>query len=191
MDPDWVQQSVGLRRVLSMDSNAPWVVELPSVKIIVTTGGFEELYRLEYPGLVAVATAMTADNRDGEDLVQETMIKAFTNWDRVGRLELPGAWCHRVLINACRSRLRRRGTARRLLERVRPDEATAPGPSPDAIAFWGLVRKLPERPRTVVSLYYAGDRTTAEIAAILGCPEGTVRSDLSRARVVLTEQWGR
>ena len=41
------------------------------------TSGFEEVYRREYPGLVAVATALTGDLRDGEDVVQDTMVKAF------------------------------------------------------------------------------------------------------------------
>jgi DNA-directed RNA polymerase specialized sigma24 family protein len=41
-----------------------------------------------------------------------------------------------------------------------------------------------------VALYFAADRSTSEIAEILGCPEGTVRSDLSRARVMLADQLG-
>ena len=77
------------------------------------TSGFEDVYRREYPGLVAVATALTGDVRDGDNAVQDTMVKAFVRWDAVGRLERLGAWCHRVLLNACRS-----GT-------VRPDIARA------------------------------------------------------------------
>ena len=154
----------------------------------IRTVAFEDLYRLEYPGLMAVASAMTGDNRDSEDLVQDTMVKAFIRWDRVSRLERPGAWCHRVLINACRSTLRRRRREHRFVGRARRDDLVSAGPSADVVAFWEVVRSMPTRPRTVVTLFYAGDRTTAEIATILDCPEGTVRSDLSRARVVLAEQ---
>ena len=39
------------------------------------TSGFEGVYRREYPGLVAVATALTDDVRDGEDAVQDTMVR--------------------------------------------------------------------------------------------------------------------
>jgi RNA polymerase sigma-70 factor (ECF subfamily) len=60
----------------------------------------------------------------------------------------------------------------------------------DVVAFWSVVRTLPQRPRTVVALYYAADRPTAEIATILGVPEGTVRSDLLRAREVLSRELG-
>ena len=52
------------------------------------------------------------------------------------------------------------------------------------------MRELPQRPRLAVTLYYAGDRTTAEVATILDVPEGTVRSDLSRARIALARELG-
>lgn len=167
------------------------VVHSPMDLVTVTvTLGFDDLYRVEYPGLVAVARAITGDVRDGEDLVQDAMVKAFVQWGRVGRLERPGAWCHRVLVNACRSRLRRRRTEQLFVDRRRREEPVAQGPSPDVVAFWTVVHTLPTRPRMVVALHFAGDRTATEIASILGCPEGTVYSDLSRARVVLAEQLG-
>jgi RNA polymerase sigma factor (sigma-70 family) len=173
-----------------MDSSTVWVVESRSMDFVAVAWGFEDLYRLEYPGLVAVARAMTGDRRDGEDLVQDTMVKAFVQWGRVGRLDRPGAWCHRVLVNACRSRLRRRRSERRFLERVRHEEGWTAGPSPDVVAFWSAVRTLPLRPRMAVALHFAGDHSAVEIASILGCPEGTVSSDLSRARVFLAERMG-
>jgi RNA polymerase sigma factor (sigma-70 family) len=171
-----------------MDSSRALVFQSSLMDVVTLTGAFEDLYRLEYPGLVAVATAMTGDNRDGEDLVQDTMVKTFIAWDRISRLQQPGAWCHRVLINACRSRLRRRRSEQRFVARARRDERVSAGPSADVIAFWEVVRSMPTRPRMVVALFYAGDHTIAEIGTILDCPEGTVRSDLSRARVVLAEQ---
>lgn len=151
------------------------------------TQGFEDVYRREYPGLVAVATALTGDFLDGEDVVQDTMVKAFVRWNDVGRMDRPGAWCHRVLINACRSRWRRRRTEQRFLSRLRRTERTSPEPSADVMVFWGLVRELPSRPRLSVTLHFAGERTMSEIASILDVPEGTVRSDIARARVVITE----
>ena len=152
--------------------------------------GFEDLYMLEVPGLVAVATALTGDRADGEDLVQDTMVRAFIHWDRVARLERPGGWCHRVLTNACRSWWRRRRTEARYLAHLRRVEPSTGAPSPDVLAFWGVVRSLPTRPRQVVALHFAGDRTMAEIAAILDLPEGTVRSDIARCRVIIQQQMG-
>ena len=155
-------------------------------ELAAVTPGFEDMYRHEYPGLVAVATALTGDLREGEDAVQDTMVRAFVRWDRVGGLERPGAWCHRVLLNACRSRWRRRRTEARFWSRARREERVMPEPSADVVVFWAMVRELPSRPRQSVTLHFAGERTMAEIAAILEVPEGTVRSDIARARAVIT-----
>jgi RNA polymerase sigma factor (sigma-70 family) len=160
-------------------------VESRWVDDVAVRGGFEGLYRLEYPGLVAVATALTGDSRDAEDLVQDTMVRAFTHWTRVSQLQRPGAWCHRVLHNACRSWGRRRRTEVRFLSRQRHHEPNTAAPHAEVVAFWNVVRTLPDRPRTVVALHFAGERTMTEIASILGVPEGTVRSDIARARVLI------
>lgn len=146
---------------------------------------FEDLYREEYPNLLAVARALTGDRGASEDLVQDTMVKAFMHWRRVQRFGRPGAWCLRVLTNACRGRWRRRLTERRFLDGQRAVEPSVDGPSADFVTFWAVVRRLPERPRMVVTLYYAGDRSIADIASIVKAPEGTVKSDLARARTVL------
>jgi RNA polymerase sigma-70 factor, ECF subfamily len=118
------------------------------------------------------------------------MVKAFLRWEQVSLLERPGAWCHHVLLNACRSWWRRRRTEQRFLLRFPQRTSNIDGPSADVIAFWSVVRTMPTRPRMVVALYFAGDHSTADIAAILECPEGTVRSDLSRARLILADELG-
>ena len=170
-----------------MGASGLFGVALMAAEPMSLTSGFEDVYRREYPGLVAVATALTGDVRDGEDAVQDTMVRAFVRWDDVGRLERPGAWCHRVLLNACHSRWRRRRTEARFWAHARHQERSTPEPSAEVMVFWGLVRDLPSRPRVAVTLHFAGERTMAEIASILEVPEGTVRSDIARARVVITD----
>ena len=75
-----------------------------SQNMVTFSWGFEALYRAEYSGIVTVATAVTGDRAEGEDLAQDTMVKAFLHWPKVAGLDQPQAWCHRVLINAYRSR---------------------------------------------------------------------------------------
>jgi RNA polymerase sigma-70 factor (ECF subfamily) len=167
------------------------VMESPAMGDVAIAWGFEEVYRSEYPGLVAVAAAMTGDRDGAQDLVHDTMVKAFVRWDRVSRLDRPGAWCHHVLLNICRSRLRRRATERRYLPHLRRRATTSPEPSTDTLVFWSTVRRLPSRPRAVVALYFGAELTSVQIAEVLGVPEGTVRSDLSAARrVVIAELRG-
>jgi RNA polymerase sigma-70 factor, ECF subfamily len=162
---------------------------MPAARVELTPS-FDGFFRAEYPGLVAVAAALAGSIDDAEDLVQDTMVKALLRWDRVGRLQRPGGWCHHVLINACRSWFRRRRTRSQFIARQRREEPWSGRPSPDSLVFWAAVRDLPERPRQAVALYYAGDHSVAEVAEILKVPEGTIRSDLSRARVVLAKELG-
>lgn len=173
-----------------MDITASAVLQSVAMTTVDLGEAFEATYRREYPALVAVARAMTGDWRDSEDLVQDTMVKAFLRWDHVGRLERPGGWCHRVLINSCRSLFRRRVVERRAWSRLGRDGGTEPGPSADVIAFWDVVRTMPTRPRTVVALHYAGGHSLVEISVILGVPDATVRSDWFRARQVLSRELG-
>ena len=152
---------------------------------LLVTWAFDEVYRREYPGLIAVASALTGDRDGAQDLVHDTLVKAWMRWDHVAHLERPGAWCHHVLVNVCRSRLRRRATEWRYIASRRRVEPSTPGPSADTIAFWSLARTLPDRPRAVVALHFGGDLSSAQIGEILSIPEGTVRSDLSVARRVI------
>jgi RNA polymerase sigma factor (sigma-70 family) len=128
---------------------------------------------------------MTGDRDSAPDLVHDAMVRALMRWDRVSRLERPGAWCHHVLVNICRSRLRRRTNELRYLARQRRQVPVTPEPSTDTIAFWTIVRTLPSRPRSVVALYFGAELTSVQIAEVLGIPEGTVRSDLLIARRVV------
>ena len=167
-------------------SERPVPLGLGGVELSLTAVEFDDFYRREFPGLVAVATALSG--HDGEDLVHDAMVKALIHWTRVRRLERPGGWCHRVLINRCRTWWRRKRTEAQFLARQRREEPSTVQLSDETIAFWAAVRQLPEHPRLVVTLFYAADRTTAEIASILDVPEGTVRSTLSRARPALARE---
>jgi RNA polymerase sigma-70 factor (ECF subfamily) len=162
------------------------VMTSPDIELV--NSDFEAMYLREYPAMIAVATVLSG--YDGEDLVHDAFVKAFVRWDVVQRLERPGGWCHRVLVNMCRGRWRRRRTHERWLARQPRRQPSTPEPSAATIAFWEAVRRLPERPRAVVTLYYAGDHPVAHIARIIGSPEGTVRSDLTRARALLARELG-
>lgn len=152
---------------------------------------FDELYRAERAGLLALALGLTGDPGAAEELVQEAFLRAHRNWNRVAHLDRPGAWVRRVLLNLATSRFRRLSVEARGLVRLR---AQAPRPevvmAADSGAFWEHVRALPRRQAQVVALYYGEDRPVAEIAEILETAEGTVRAQLTTARRTLAAQLG-
>lgn len=165
----------------------PGSVAMQEPSYVVDASEFEEMYLREYPGLYAVAAALAGiDN--GDDIVQDTMFKALIHWPQVRGLDRPGGWCHRVLVNLCRSFWRRRRLEDRFAAKYLSKSQSTCGPSEDIVAFWSAVRCLPTRPRMAVALYYAADYSAGEIASILDVPEGTVRSDLSRAKAALVNE---
>jgi RNA polymerase sigma factor (sigma-70 family) len=91
------------------------------------------------------------------------------------------------VVNICRSRLRRRSIERRVNATVHlragrePNESAPDSGSPLVIA----VRALPVRQRTAVVLHYYADMSQADVAEVMGCSEGTVKSQLSKARSTL------
>jgi RNA polymerase sigma-70 factor (ECF subfamily) len=148
-------------------------------------GDFTSFFRREVRPLVALAAAIAGPER-AEEIVQEAMLRAHREWDRVARYDKPGAWVRRVTINLATSSQRRRSAERRALQRigVRPH---LDAPPPEVGEFWSLVRRLPDRQAAAVALHYLEDRSIAEIAEVLGCAEGTAKAHLHHARQTLAE----
>ncbi|MEV5503645.1 sigma-70 family RNA polymerase sigma factor [Nonomuraea fuscirosea] len=166
-----------------------------------------EPYRAE---LVTYCYRMTGSFHEAEDLVQETMLRAWKARDRYdpGRASLR-TWLYRIATNACLTALR--GRARRPL----PSGLGAPGddpqvpltpafdipwlqPFPDAraevavradmrLALVAAMQTLPPRQRAVLVLREVLDFTAAEVAVQLGTSVPAVNSALQRARATLAE----
>ena len=133
---------------------------------------------------------LTGDAGAGEDLAQEALTRAWARWGRVSRLDSPEAWTYRVAVNLARSRHRRRQAEQRALARVGPIDGEVREVSADAITVRDAVAALPERMRAALVLRYFADLPVDEVAEILGCASGTVKSLTSQAidrlRTVIT-----
>jgi len=146
---------------------------------------FDEFFESEFTNILALALAVLHDRDDAVDVAQETMARTFAGWDVVATLDRPGAWARRVALNLATDTLRRRTRRQRLHLRLRsqpPPIGDAPGTIEWDRTFWAEVAALPKRQRDAVVLHYVEDLAIADIAAIVDAPEGTVKSDLSRAR---------
>lgn len=127
-----------------------------------------------------VARAILRREEDCRDALQETALRAWSSLSTLRDDRLFGTWITRILINVCRSELRRQ--RRFPLSSANPeraDEAAAPSPALSALYA------LPQALRLPAVLHYVDGYSVEETAAILRVPPSTVRGRLSRARRAL------
>jgi RNA polymerase sigma-70 factor (sigma-E family) len=149
-------------------------------------GGDEEFraFVLErYPSLLRSAQALTGDRGIAEDLVQNALIRTYASWSRVSRADDPYAYTHRILFTSF-SRMRRR---RRVEETLSASVDPLPEPRVGEVAaddrdqLRRALHALPPRYRAVLVLRFYEDLSVEEVAAVLGCPTGTVKTQTARA----------
>ena len=124
--------------------------------------------------LYRAALAILGDPYEAEDTVQDAFVRYLEK--APSNLEQPSAWLMRVLVNGCKSRLRL------AWRRVGPLPEMLPTPGPEERQELEELFALPPEDRVAIHLHYYEGYSTDEIAQILGCRPGTVRSRLSRAR---------
>ena len=161
---------------------------------------FDELYRREWSGLVALGWSLTGSWAAAEELAQDAFADAFRRWDEVAGLDRPGAWVRRAVVNRAASHHRSRavqarGLARLGSRRVVESDTAATDRTGDRAAdqvgdpaFWAAVRTLPERQAACVALHYLEDRSVADIAEVLALSPATVKVHLHRGRLALAKR---
>ncbi len=141
----------------------------------------------------AIAYGFLQHVEDAEDLVQDAFLRALERIDHLGRGSTFAPWFYRLLVNAALNR--RKYLARRRTHDL-PAQAASREDSPAADSeraelrrrLAGALSSLPDELASVVILHDLEGFTHPEIAAMLGIPEGTSRSHLSRARRMLRAQ---
>jgi RNA polymerase sigma-70 factor (ECF subfamily) len=139
------------------------------------------------------------DPTAAEDAAQESLVriwKAIGSFD--GRASL-STWIYAITRNRCLTAIARRRELASMSDAAIEAEAetsaasqladSADSATDDASAtLRELIELLPERYRRTLMLFYYEDRSVSEVAGMLGMPEGTVKTNLYRARAALTEQ---
>ncbi len=146
----------------------------------------DEWVTREAPALLRFAHLVTGDADAAQDAVQDALANAFARWDRVAATDDPGAYVRRMIVNAHVSAWRRFGRRVTPVAEVRGGSVTdvANAVARDDVV-WRVCRALPTKQRAAVVLRYYEDLEFSEIARILECSEGTVRSQLHRALAAL------
>lgn len=147
---------------------------------------FEEFVSAGWPVWVRRATLLTGDFGRGEDLLQEALVKVWRAWPRV-RDQAPEAYLWRVFVRLATRAGRRRWTGE-----------SPSGSLPDIVGvadagqrvderdyLLRALARLPDRERAVLVLRYDEDLADAQIAELLGCTSGAVRSAAHRGLTTL------
>lgn len=148
-----------------------------------STASVDETCRREYRQLFGTLRLYVGDPQLAEELAQEALARLIRHWDRVGAMDAPGAWLHRVAINLANSTFRRRAAERRAQERLRssPVRQAETADSAEVIAVRRAVAQLAPRQREVVILRFFEDLSVRDAALRMGIAEGTVKSVLADA----------
>ncbi|MBC7225189.1 MAG: RNA polymerase sigma factor [Anaerolineae bacterium] len=158
---------------------------------------FEALYE-KYKNMVyRAALTITRDPDAAEDILQDCFLRLHAHMDSLDGSYPIGPWLYRVTVNLCYNWATRR---RRIVAGEEPLEAME-GPHADLpeatfarhelrAAVEQALEHLSLNHRLVIALYYLGGFSLEEIAYILDCPMGTVKSRLHYARLRLRELLG-
>ena len=131
------------------------------------------------------AVLLTGDRDSAHDLVQSTLVKLYVAW---ARIETPAAYAQRTML---RTFLDDRRKVRRESELLRPIDGRAVETDPThALTVRQAIASLPPRMRAVVVLRYWEDLPVEQVADLLGCSAGTVKSTSSRGLDRLRELLG-
>ena len=163
----------------------------PAAPEVVVRGqlDFDMFYRAEFRKVLGLVGVLSG-SRWAEEMTQEAFLRAYRDWDSVGRMDRPDAWVRVAAMNLARSAFRRRRTEAKALLRLGHPVTVLPDLEPRFAEFWAEVRKLPARQAQVIALHYLEDRPVAEIAKMLGTAPGTVKAQLHTARTTLADRLG-
>jgi RNA polymerase sigma-70 factor (sigma-E family) len=139
------------------------------------------------PSLIRFGYVLTGEPDAAHDLVQSALERTFAAWARVRNTDDPEGYVRTTMVHLYANQKRRRAWRERATAEL-PD--TALGSDSTASldlrhSMWEALRRLPPRQRAVMVLRFYEDRSEVEVAGLLGCSVGTVKSQSAKAMVKL------
>lgn len=148
---------------------------------------FSEFVSARGPALLRTAYLLVGNSADAEDLLQTVLTRVYIAWPR---LEFAAAESYvRVALGRAATTWWRRRQHERLVQDVPERSTTSPEADLAQDEMWARLQSLPPRQRAVLVLRYYEGLTEAEIAAVLQCRPGTVKSQASKALQRLRHEW--
>jgi RNA polymerase sigma-70 factor, ECF subfamily len=131
-----------------------------------------------------MAVTMLRDHGRAQDVTQDVFLKLWRTLPSYDGRAAVSTWLYTIARNTCLSALRFE-SYRRTTDLPAIAEPRARSIEPLDVALTDALARLPETQRAIIMLFYFEDRSVAEVATMLGLPEGTVKSHLHRARRAL------
>ena len=143
------------------------------------------------PALRRLAYLLNGDEHQADDLVQETLTKLYLRWARVIAADNPDAYVHTMLVRTFLDE-RRRGWWRVRLPGAVPERPVveAGASHDDRVVLRAALAEVPPRQQAVLVLRFLHDLPVEEVAEILGCTAGTVKSQTARGLAALRRRLG-
>ncbi|MGB3410636.1 MAG: sigma-70 family RNA polymerase sigma factor [Microthrixaceae bacterium] len=163
---------------------------------MIDDGSFAALVREEHRGVVAASMMIIGNAALAEEIVQDVFERTFIRWSKVSKMDRPGAWVRRAVINQSISVVRRSNSERRAVATL---SAQPDGPNPhDAFhdsqsltgigrELWKAVGELPDNQARAVALHYGADLSIATVGLEMDLSESAVKTLLYRARCTLRD----
>ena len=138
---------------------------------------FDSLIERYHNELYYTALGIVRSGWDALDICQDTFLKVFSSLDTLNDTSKFRTWINRILVNKCYDFLRKNKRVT-LMDSVEY-EGFFENPKEEYIDLLKALSQLKEEMRVVITLRYFQDLPIKEIAAVVGCPEGTVKSRLN------------
>lgn len=144
---------------------------------------FAAFCETEFPSVVGLLSLYCGNADLAEELAQEAITRACRDWKKLRRAASARAWVQKIGINLANSHFRRKAAEQRATERLgaRPEYNEHEIQVTDRIAVRLAVARLPRRQKTALVLRYYADLPVGEVAELMACPEGTVKTLVHRA----------
>ena len=147
---------------------------------------FEELFHRHHRHLYRLARLTSSSVEDADDALQDAMLSAHRNAAAFRHDAAVGSWLHRIVVNACLDRLRRaKAHPTTMLADDSCVVADRTGQVETALVVQRALMRLPVEQRAAVVAVDMQGYSVTDTAAMLGIPEGTVKSRCARARARL------
>lgn len=148
---------------------------------------FTELMQSQMQSMYKTARMMLRNDEDAADAISETILICWEKMGQLRKADFFKTWMTRILLNECYNILRQRKhvyPVEEIAEVMEPDNAYA------NVEWMEMLRRLDEKYRMVLILYYVNGLKTTEIGSVLHIPVSTVRTRLARGRDQMAKLYG-